>query len=75
MLGVNHAEPPLYPETFRVPVTNEKVAIAPCGKDCSDCPNYLIDEGPGCPVTIHYRGSFNRLQDKLSGPGFPRPCF
>ena len=56
ILGVSHAEPPLYPETFRVPVTNEKVTIAPCGKDCSECPNYVIKECLGCPVTIHYRG-------------------
>ena len=56
ILGVTHAEPPLYPETFRVPVTNEKEAIAPCGKDCSECPNYVIKECLGCPVTIHYRG-------------------
>jgi DNA-binding Lrp family transcriptional regulator len=56
ILGVNHAEPPLYPENFTVPVTNEKEAIAPCGKDCSECPNYVIKECLGCPVTIHYRG-------------------
>ena len=56
ILGVTHAEPPLYPETFRVPVTNEKEAITPCGKDCSECPNYVIKECLGCPVTIHYRG-------------------
>jgi Lrp/AsnC family leucine-responsive transcriptional regulator len=37
-------------------VTTEKEAIAPCGKDCSECPNYLIKECLGCPVTIHYRG-------------------
>jgi DNA-binding Lrp family transcriptional regulator len=56
ILNVNHAEPPLYPETFRVPVTNKKEAVAPCGKDCSECPNYLIKECLGCPVTIHYQG-------------------
>jgi Lrp/AsnC family leucine-responsive transcriptional regulator len=56
ILNVSHAEPPLYPETFRVPVTNEKQAVAPCGKDCSECPNYLIKECLGCPVTIHYQG-------------------
>jgi DNA-binding Lrp family transcriptional regulator len=56
ILGVNHAEPPLYPENFTVPVTNEKEVIAPCGKDCSECPNYVIKECLGCPVTIHYRG-------------------
>jgi DNA-binding Lrp family transcriptional regulator len=56
ILSVSHAEPPLYPETFRVHVTNEKEAIAPCGKDCSECPNYMIKECLGCPVTIHYRG-------------------
>jgi len=56
ILSVNHAEHPLYPENFTVPVTNEKEAIAPCGKDCSECPNYVIKECLGCPVTIHYRG-------------------
>jgi DNA-binding Lrp family transcriptional regulator len=56
ILNVSHAEPPLYPETFRVPVTNEKQDVAPCGKDCSECPNYLIKECLGCPVTIHYLG-------------------
>ena len=56
VLGVNHAEPPLYPDTFRVPVTNQKEDIAPCGKDCSECPNYLIKECLGCPSTIHYKG-------------------
>ena len=56
ILGVSHAEPPLYPETFRVPVTNEKEALTPCGKDCSECPNYVIKECLGCPVTLHYRG-------------------
>jgi Lrp/AsnC family leucine-responsive transcriptional regulator len=56
VLNVNHAEPPLYPETFRVAVTNEKEAIAPCGKDCSECPNYVIKECLGCPSTTHYRG-------------------
>jgi DNA-binding Lrp family transcriptional regulator len=53
ILNVSH---PLYPETFRVPVTNEKQDVAPCGKDCSECPNYLIKECLGCPVTIHYLG-------------------
>lgn len=56
ILSVSHAEPPLYPETFRVPVTNEKEAITPCGKDCSECPNYMIKECLGCPSTIRYRG-------------------
>jgi DNA-binding Lrp family transcriptional regulator len=56
VLSVNHAEPPLYPDTFRVPVTNQKEDIAPCGKDCSECPNYLIKECLGCPSTIHYKG-------------------
>lgn len=56
IIGVKYAEPPLYPETFKVPVTNDKESITPCGKDCSECPNYVIKECLGCPVTIHYRG-------------------
>jgi DNA-binding Lrp family transcriptional regulator len=56
ILNVSHGEPPLYPETFRIPVTNEKEAVAPCGKDCSECPNYVINECLGCPVTVHYLG-------------------
>lgn len=40
---------------MRIP--EEPGEISPCGHNCATCPAY--DDCPGCPATVHYKGSAN----------------
>lgn len=53
---VNYSDPPLYPNTFQVPIHITKSEETPCGKDCSECYSFKEDLCLGCPAIQEYKG-------------------
>lgn len=55
---IYHSGPPMVTTAFNVPIFTEKSDVAPCGKTCGGCVNYLDNECCGCPAVKEYKGPF-----------------
>jgi len=56
IVDVFHSESSsVYGDIF-VKVFPEKNEVAPCGKSCSNCLNYIKENCIGCPKTFEYKG-------------------